>query len=222
MYYLHMFVSCLGNQPAPYRGLSGPPSPKSQKSLENVSRGPGTPKSLKKVSGTVREVSGESPESVWRVFLDCPRDFLETFWGPGAGGPGRHFRDFFGISGPEGPRDLCKGRAGSQFLPKICKPSHVGEGVENRTFPKVVMRGCKRSLRHREQRFPKGPLHLPKPVLHRCKPILHQCKRLFAPWVQKTFSHPLVTTLLGISSFRPPLPGGLVCNPRSVFQLSAG
>ena len=32
-----------------------------------------------------------------------------------AGGLGRHFRDFFGISGLEGPRDLCKGRAGSQF-----------------------------------------------------------------------------------------------------------
>ena len=42
------------------------------------------------------------------------RDFLETFGVPGAGGPGRHFRDSFGISGPEGPRDLCKGRAGSQ------------------------------------------------------------------------------------------------------------
>ena len=52
---------------------------------------------IKKVSGTVREVSGESPESVWRVFLDCPRDFLETFWGPGAGGPGRHFWDFLGF-----------------------------------------------------------------------------------------------------------------------------
>ena len=72
--------------------------------------GPGTPKSLKKVSGTVREVSGESRESVsMESVFGVFRDFLETFWGPG-----RHFRDFFGISGPEGPRDLCKGRAGSQ------------------------------------------------------------------------------------------------------------
>ena len=44
------------------------------------------------VTGTVWEVSGESLESVRRVFLDCPR----TFW--------RLFRDFFGISGPEPER----------------------------------------------------------------------------------------------------------------------
>ena len=107
----------VGNQPAPLQRSLGPSGPEIKKKVSKMSpgaSGPGTPKSLKKVSGTVREVSGESPESVWRVFLDCPRDFLETFWGPGAGGPGRHFRDFFGISGPEGPRDLCKGRAGSQ------------------------------------------------------------------------------------------------------------
>ena len=78
--------------------------------------GPGTPKSLQKVSGTVWEVSGESPESDGRVFSDCSRDFLKTFRGSGAGGPGRHFQEFFGISGPKGPRDLCKGRAGSQPL----------------------------------------------------------------------------------------------------------
>ena len=55
-----------------------------------------------------------SPESVERVFSDCSGDFLETFRGSGAGGPGRHFRDFLGISGPKGPRDLCKGQAGLQ------------------------------------------------------------------------------------------------------------
>ena len=37
---------------------------------------PGTPKSLQEVSMTVREVSGESLESVWRVVLDYPG---ETF-----------------------------------------------------------------------------------------------------------------------------------------------
>ena len=46
--------------------------------------GPRTPKSRQKVPGTVRK------------------------------DPGRYFRDFFGISGPKGPRDLCKGRARSQ------------------------------------------------------------------------------------------------------------
>ena len=41
--------------------------------------------------------------------------FLECFWSVlGAGGPRRHLRDFFGTSGPEGPRDLCKGQTGSQ------------------------------------------------------------------------------------------------------------
>ena len=98
----YSYSTQFGNQPAPYRGLSGPPGPKCQKSLENV-------------SGTVREVSGESRESVWRVFLEYSGTFWRLFGGPGAGGPGRHFRDFFGISGPEGPRDLCKGRAGSQY-----------------------------------------------------------------------------------------------------------
>ena len=29
------------------------------------------------------------------------------------------YRDFFGISGPKGLRDLCKGRAGSQFAQSI-------------------------------------------------------------------------------------------------------
>ena len=37
----------------------------------------------------------------------------------GPSGPGRHFRDFFGISGPKVPRDLCKGRASSQD--KTCR-----------------------------------------------------------------------------------------------------
>ena len=39
---------------------------------------------------------------------------METLQGSGAGRPGRHSRDFFGISGPKGPKDLCKGRVGSQ------------------------------------------------------------------------------------------------------------
>ena len=58
------------NQPAPYRGLSGPLGPKCR-SLENVSRRTNS----KKVSGTI-----------------------------------------FRHSGPEGPRDLCKGRAGCQMV----------------------------------------------------------------------------------------------------------
>ena len=99
-------------------GAEGPEMPKkSRKCLENVSKmssGPGTPTSLQKVSGTVRKDSFDTFRRLSGDFPDRSRDFLETFRGPGAGGPGRHFRDFFGISGPKGPRDLCKGRAGSQ------------------------------------------------------------------------------------------------------------
>ena len=72
-------------------------------SLENVSRGSGrgTPKSLQKVSGN-------SLGSLWKLskesFLDCSRDFSETFQGSRAGGPERHFRDFFWHFRPEGPK----------------------------------------------------------------------------------------------------------------------
>ena len=64
--------------------------------------GPGTPKSLKKVSGTVREVSGESPESVWRVFLECSRSFWRLFAVLGRETFSRLFLHF-GPGGPERP-----------------------------------------------------------------------------------------------------------------------
>ena len=86
----------LGTSPpqGPYRGLPGPLGPKCRESLENVSRdlGPRDPKKSQKSLGKVRQVCGECPESVFGVL----QDFLETFWGPGARGPGRHFREFFG------------------------------------------------------------------------------------------------------------------------------
>ena len=77
--------------------LPGPPTP--------------GPQEVSKKSRGQCEVSGESPESVWRVFLE----FLGTFgdflgsWGRR---PGRHFRDSFGISGPEGPRETSSVRGG--------------------------------------------------------------------------------------------------------------
>ena len=64
-------------------------------------------KSLGDSPASLRRLSRKCLESVFGVF----RDYLDTFGGPGASGPERHFRDFFGISGPEGLRDLCKGRA---------------------------------------------------------------------------------------------------------------
>ena len=83
----------LGNQPAPYRGLSRPPGPKCRKSLENVSRGlrpRGPPKSLQNSPGTLQKkhspLSGDSPETCRTV----PETFLRLFGGPG----------------PEAPRDI--------------------------------------------------------------------------------------------------------------------
>ena len=115
-------VPRIGNQPAPYRGLSGPPGPKCRKSLENVSRDlrPRAPKKSPKSPGTLQKHSPDTFRRLSGDLPDCPRDFFETFGGLGAGGLGRHFRDFFGISGAEGPRDLCKGRAGSQPAHKFC------------------------------------------------------------------------------------------------------
>ena len=85
----------LGNQPTPYRGLSGPPGPKCQKSLENVSRDPGpeTPK----VSEKSRGQSGKSPESLGKVSGECFSSvpgLFGDFWGPRAGGPGDIFETF--------------------------------------------------------------------------------------------------------------------------------
>ena len=89
-------VSTVGNQPAPYRGLSGPPGRNAKKVSKMSPRAPGpeTPKSLKKVSGTVRQVSGESPESVWRVLLDCSGTFWRLFGAPGPEAPGDIFETF--------------------------------------------------------------------------------------------------------------------------------
>ena len=117
----------LANQPAPYRGLAGPSGPKCRKSLENVSRGlwPRNPEKSPKVLGTVWQVSGESPESVKRVFLDCSRDFLETFRGSRAGGPGRHFRDFSAFRARRARETSVRGGAGSQHL--ACAFTHCPE-----------------------------------------------------------------------------------------------
>ena len=107
----------LANQPAPYTGLSGPSGPKSRKSLESVSWGlwPRSPeKSLKSLGnglGSLRKVSGKCQKSLFGLFPRLFGDFS------GSRGRTPHFRDVFGFSGPKGPRDLCKGRAGSQSKP---------------------------------------------------------------------------------------------------------
>ena len=92
--------------PAPYRGSVGPFGPEMPKSLKNVSRGlrPGAPKKSPKSFGdSPKTLSRHFPETLRRL-PTLSRDFLETFSGPLAGGPGRHFRDFFSISGPKAVR----------------------------------------------------------------------------------------------------------------------
>ena len=78
---------------------------------------------------------------------------------------------------------------------KNCDPKVLLQGLETSKVPKVVRRGCKRCFGPREQRFLKSLLHHQNPVLHRCNSLLHQCKRPLAPLAQKTFLHPLLTTL---------------------------
>ena len=92
------------------RALRARETPKKVWKKVSGASGRGTPKSLEKVS----KKSEKSGKSLENVCLGLLRDFLQTFWDPGAGGPGRHFSDFFGISGPEGPRDSCSSREGSQ------------------------------------------------------------------------------------------------------------
>ena len=130
----------LGTSPAPYRDLSGPSVPKCRKSLENVSWGfwprnpEKSPKGLGNNLGSLRRVSGKRRKSLVGLF---PRNFLEKFRGSGARGPRRHFRDFHGLSGPKGPRDLCKGQAGWEqcmlLLPLLLAArQRSGEGLMRR------------------------------------------------------------------------------------------
>ena len=105
-----------GNPLTIYRGLLGPPGPKPRK-VSKKSPGAGGP-------GPPRE-SGKGLEKVFSGLFPDSRDLFGTFsrlsGGPGARGPRRLFWDFFGVSGPEGPRDPCKWSTGSQqWLARWC------------------------------------------------------------------------------------------------------
>ena len=106
--------SSVGNALTIYRGLSGPPGPKPRKSLKKVSRGL-RPRDPPRVWKKPRK-SLESLEKVSKRTLET---FSRLSRGPGAGGPGRLFSDFFGVSrvatraltgaprpgGPESPKN---------------------------------------------------------------------------------------------------------------------
>ena len=80
----------VGNQPAPYRGLSGPSGPKCRKSLENVSEAPGP----RKVSKKSREQSEKTLSTLFGDSPETSQTVPETFW------------RLFGVPGPEAPGDI--------------------------------------------------------------------------------------------------------------------
>ena len=95
-------------EPAHPLQTSPGPSGNADKVSKMSPEAPGLPKVYKKsrdTPKTLETLSKDSPETSQTVTETLLRLF---------GARGRHFRDFFGISGPEGLRDLCKGRAGSQ------------------------------------------------------------------------------------------------------------
>ena len=91
---------------APYTGLPGPPGPKCQTSLEIVSRGL-LPRDPKKNPQRPQN----TPETLSRHFPETRRRL--------AGLSLRHFRDFFGISGPEG-RGSRETSVRGGLVPKQC------------------------------------------------------------------------------------------------------
>ena len=90
---------------APF-GECQPPGPKCRKSLENV-RGLRPEKVSKKRVDSPKTLSRHFLETLRRLLRLSPRLFGDFFGVPD--------RRLFGISGPEGPRDPCKGRTGSQM-----------------------------------------------------------------------------------------------------------
>ena len=101
----------------PLQRSLGPSGPEIPKKSRKCLPGPPAP-GPQKVSKKSRGQSGKSPESLRKVSGECFWTVPGTFWRlkclPGPEAPGDILVYFFGISGPEGPRDLCKGRAGSQ------------------------------------------------------------------------------------------------------------
>ena len=102
---LELHYRCRGrsnfaNPPTSYRSLSGPPGPKSPKSLKKSLPGPPALGSQK-----VWKKSRKSPEQTFSRLFGLFRDFFQTFGDPRAGGPGRLFSDL---------RDSCSSREGSQ------------------------------------------------------------------------------------------------------------
>ena len=92
---------------APYRGHSGPSGPKSQKNRKKVA-GASRPRGQKRLKKSQKR-SKTSQKPPFFDFFNLFFNFFSTFFDPGAERPRQLFFDFFGISGPKGPNDPCKG-----------------------------------------------------------------------------------------------------------------
>ena len=126
-----------------YRGLSSRPSPKPRKCLKKVSRGlrPRGPresgKSLEKVFSGPFQDFFQTLETFSRLFPDS-RGAL----GPEA--PGDFFSDFFGVSGPEGPRVPVNGQRVPNLRAQRPKKKHkfkIGP-IWPHTFLKCLLSLC--------------------------------------------------------------------------------
>ena len=119
---------------------SGPEMPKKSRNCLSGPPAPGPPKSLQKVPRTLQK---HSPHTFWRLsgdLPDCPRDFFETFWGPGPLGPGDIFETFLAFlarSGRSACAPLCcKTCAACPVFARV-----VGEAAGSRS--KQCPRACK-------------------------------------------------------------------------------
>ena len=86
-------------------GPSGPEMPKKSRKCLSEPLAQDPEKVFKKSGGQSKNTLQTLSETLRRLPRLSPRLFGHfKFWGPMAGDRGRHFRDFFGILGPEGRR----------------------------------------------------------------------------------------------------------------------
>ena len=97
-------------------GPSGPEIPKKSEKKSPGAYGTGVPKSLEKVSKKSRTDIFETFSRLVGLFRDFFQTFSRLFGTPAPEAPGDFFQTFWGISGPEGPRDSCSSSEGSQSM----------------------------------------------------------------------------------------------------------
>ena len=90
-----------------------------------------------------------------------------------------------------------------------------GRGVQNSKFPKVVRRGCKRSLGPTAQRSRKSLLHHRQPCFALVPPQVAPVQEAFCSLGSKDLLHPLLTTFGDFPVFDPsPRHSGLLRMPQ--------